>query len=453
MSLQEIVNVVITQETASIEQAGFSTVLILGTNGNIASRTQEFTAADATLAAALNGGVNAAEYKAAVDLKAQSPCPPTFKIGCIGIAKVLTDDAGTYTAGDISLDINGTTITESFDTDKDTTLTNLAATIQALASVSTAVYAAGSHTITITPIATAAIGITNIDLTGITGTMVAIAVTTTGAATETITNALNSIITEDTDWYGLVTVTRTQADQEDAADWVEANDRLYFAGDNTQNIFDVTDALDSTTLPAVLKAAAYARTAVVATLNADTEYPDAALFGKLLPLTPGSYTAKFKTLASITADSLTNAQSVNARDKNANTDEPIAGKNIIREGTVAEGEYIDIIIFIDWLKARIQEEVYAVLVKNLKVPYTPAGLVQISSAIEQVLRIGQNNGGISDYSQDDDGVQNGGFVVTLPSYDDISAVDKANRELNNVQFTAWLSGAIHTVNISGVVTY
>lgn len=453
MSLQEIVNVSITQESAAIEQAGFSVALILGTNGNFASRTQEFAAADATLAAALNGGVNSPEYKAAVDLKAQVPCPPTFKIGVIGIAKVLTDDAGTYTAGSISLKVNGTTVTEAYDTDKDTTLTNLAATIQALADISTAVYSSVAHTITITPIATSYAGITDIDLTGITGTMAAIAVTTTGSATEAITSALNNIILDDTDWYGLITVSRTQADQELAAAWIEANDRLYFAASYDSDVPGTTDAADTTTLPAVLKAAAYARTGVVYTSNADTEYPDAALFGKLLPLSSGSFTAKFKTLASITGDRLTYAQSSNVRDKYANSYELIGGKNIIAEGTVADGEFIDIIMFIDWLKARITEEVYAVFVKNQKVPYTPAGLVSISSAIEQVLRVGQTNGGISDYSQDEDGIQNGGFIVTLPNYNNISAVDKSNRELNNVQFTAWLAGAIHAVTINGVVTY
>lgn len=453
MSLQEIVNVVISQETATIEQAGFGVALILGTNLNSANRTEEFTAADATLAAVLNGGTSAPEYLAAVDLKAQVPCPPTFKIGCIGIAKVITDDAGTYTAGDIVLKVNGTTITESFDTDKDTTLTALAASIQALADVSTAVYSSVAHTITVTPIATSYVGITDIDLTGITGTMASMVVTTTGSATETITNALNEIELYDNDWYGIVAVSRTQADQEDVADWVESNEKIYFAASADSDIPGTTDAADTTTLAAVLKAAAYARTAVVYLSNAATEYPDAALMGKLLPLTAGSFTAKFKTLASITGDRLTYSQSYNTRSKNANTNETIGGRNIIAEGTVAEGEFIDIIMFIDWLRVRIQEEVYSVFVRNDKVPYTPSGLVSISSAIEQVLRVGQNNGGISEYSQDDEGIQNGGFIVILPTYNDISSTDKANRILNNVKFTAWISGAIHAVNITGVVTY
>jgi len=83
---------------------------------------------------------------------------------------VVTDDAGTYTAGDIVVTVNGTDVTESFDTDKNTTMTALAASIQALEDVLTAVYASGAHTITITPISGGDLEI-SVDVSGITGTM------------------------------------------------------------------------------------------------------------------------------------------------------------------------------------------------------------------------------------------------------------------------------------------
>jgi len=83
---------------------------------------------------------------------------------------VITDDAGTYTAGDIVATVNGTDVTESFDTDKNTTLTALAASIAALATVSTATYVAGSHTITVVAANDVDLTIT-VDVTGITGDM------------------------------------------------------------------------------------------------------------------------------------------------------------------------------------------------------------------------------------------------------------------------------------------
>jgi hypothetical protein len=448
MSLQEIVNVAITRETKAVSQVGFNTLLILGPNGNFSTRTQAFTEVDATMAAALVGGSASAEYKAAQDAMAQNPRPSTIKIGQVKGTRVFTDNAGTYTAGTASITINGTVVTAAYNADKDTTLTALAAAIAAHAAVDTAVYSSGGHTITITANTGYLLSLSAI--TGVTGTCT---FTLSATATEDYDDALDAIVLYDDNWYGLVSTTRTQNTQVAIAAWVETKKKVYVAADSTAAIVDSTDVADTTSLAAVLKAAAYARTTVVFSALAATEYPDAALLGKIMPFDPGTYTVKFKTLASITADTLTATQSTNARDKHVNVNEEIGGGvNIIREGTVAEGEFIDTIIFIDWLDARITEEVYSVLVNNQKVPFTRIGMAAIKGAIEKVLKIGQNVGGISEYSQDTSKVQNGGYVVTLPDFDTLSTVDKANRLLRGVEFTAWLAGAIHAVTIDGIVS-
>lgn len=451
MSLQEIANVTITSSTKSVSQAGFGTALILGPNANFPTRTQEFTEVDASLAAVLCGGTTSAEYKAAQDMMAQNPRPVSFKIGHVLGTKKITDDAGTWTAGGtISCKVNGTTVSQAFDTDKATTMAAFAAQIAAEDNITSAVYTGGSNWIVVTPDAGHVLAITDVAVAGITGTLAAFVLSAT--ATENYDDALDAIVLYDDDWYGLCIDSRTQATQEDVAAWTEAKKKIFVTADSTANIVDTTDAADTTTLAAVLKAAAYGRSVVVYSALAATEYPDAALLGKILPHDPGTYTAKFKTLASITADALTATQSTNARDKNCNVNEEIGGVNIIREGTVAEGEFIDNIIFIDWLNSRITEEVYGVLVNNLKVPYTVQGMAAIKGAIEKILKIGQNRGGISEYSQDSNKIQNGGYVVSLPAFEDIASADKASRTLRDVEFTAWLSGAIHAVVINGVVT-
>lgn len=84
---------------------------------------------------------------------------------------VILDDAGTYTAGDIVTTVNGTAITTSFDTDKDTTMAaHAAALLAGITDAASCAYVAGSHTITLT------LNNTNItscvtDISGITGTM------------------------------------------------------------------------------------------------------------------------------------------------------------------------------------------------------------------------------------------------------------------------------------------
>lgn len=450
MSLSEIVNVQITRETKAVTRVGFGTMLILGPNLNSASRTEAFTELSAVVDA-LAGGTGAPEYLAAADAMAQNPRVTQIKIGQIQGTKTLTDDAGTYTAGDITVTVNGTDVVESFSVDKDTTLTALAASIQALASVSTAVYSSVAHTIVITPATGYVLGIVA-DLTAITGSMT---MTLSATATEAITDALNNIVQSDDDWFGLVCITRTQADQLAAAAWVESQEMKVAAfASNEADTIDKTLA-EEVAAPSSLAykcyAAGYARSAVIYS-GTPTDYPDAALLGRILPYDPGTYTAKFKTLASITVDSLTSTQSTNARAKKCNVYEQIGGVNIVREGTMAEGEFIDVIIFVDWLDARITEAVYSLLVKQLKVPYTEAGIAAVKSAINEPLQVGQNRGGISPTAFDSDDNQIGGYVIVIPALEDIPTADKTNRLLQDVEFTAWLAGAIHAVTINGVVT-
>lgn len=83
---------------------------------------------------------------------------------------VITDDAGTFTAGDIVTTVNGIAVTTSFDTDKDTTMAAHAADIlAAITDMASAVYAAGSHTITLVSNNTDLV--VTVDVSGITGTM------------------------------------------------------------------------------------------------------------------------------------------------------------------------------------------------------------------------------------------------------------------------------------------
>jgi len=102
-------------------------------------------------------------------------------IGRPGIV-VITDDAGTWTAGDVVVTIygddgNGTDYTQGFSSNKDTSMTALAAKIAAHGDVLSAVYSNSAHTITVTPVLNKQID-AEIDVTGRTGTMTATVETT-----------------------------------------------------------------------------------------------------------------------------------------------------------------------------------------------------------------------------------------------------------------------------------
>lgn len=267
-----------------------------------------------------------------------------------------------------------------------------------------------------------------------------------------ITATLNAIIDADNDWYGLMEVTHVKATQLLIAAWAESNKKIYFAGSQEAIIISTTDLADTTSLAAAVKAAAYARTAVVFTEAADVEFPEAAAFGKILPKDPGAYVLKFKTLSGIAADNLTDTEIKNATDKYVNIYTEVGGVNIVQNGQVAANEWIDTIIFADWLESRIKESVYGGLVNNDKIPFTDAGIAAIESLVTEPLVLGQTRGGISSFAKDSAGNQIGGYVVNVPRLENVSSADKIARNLPDVTFIAWLAGAIQSTTINGTLT-
>ncbi len=84
---------------------------------------------------------------------------------------VILDDGGTYTAGNMPVTINGVSLTVTYNTDKATTMGDIATAIAGLAFVSSATYAAGSNTITVVMEADVDVHGVALDVSGITGTM------------------------------------------------------------------------------------------------------------------------------------------------------------------------------------------------------------------------------------------------------------------------------------------
>jgi len=256
---------------------------------------------------------------------------------------------------------------------------------------------------------------------------------------ETWSEALEAVIDEDDDWYGLAVNTVDATEIEAIAEFVEARTKIYIARSSDADI--LTNATDD--IASTLKDRNFARTALVYHSQAVTQYPDAAWLGNMLPRDPGSATWKFKTLPAIPTDSFTSDQKDNALAKSANLYERIAGVSITREGTMAVGEYIDVIQGVDWLTARMQESVYERLVNSPKVPYTNAGIAVIEACVRQILDLGVQNQIIAPEPP---------YTVTVPDVLATQQADRANRRLRDVKFRARLAGAIHEVDIQGVVT-
>lgn len=219
---------------------------------------------------------------------------------------------------------------------------------------------------------------------------------------------------------------------------------LAVTGGASQANGEVTTTIDPTTdLGAELMALSLDRTALLFTKNANTEYPEAAWAGGILPYDPGSVTWAFKTLAGVTVDNLTSSEKSKALNNNVNTYTTIGGVNITQNGTMASGRFIDIRRGVDWIQARMEENIFFQIANLPKIPYTDSGIAIIENEIRFVLNDAIGNNVIADDPEP---------TITVPKALDVSANDRANRLLPDVTFTARLAGAIHKVEINGTVS-
>jgi len=285
-----------------------------------------------------------------------------------------------------------------------------------------------------------------------------------------ITTNLTDIEAEDsTGWYAVClahqweTTASPAADdvqatvEEELATAIETRRKIFGIASPDANIVDTTRAADNVTTGSIarrLQDAGYARTWVLYSPEADDgavstspdPYADVAWMGSRLPTDPGTETWKFASLTGVTADVLTTTQRTNALAKYANVYVPFtAAKSITDDGTVADGEFIDVIRLVDAIYDAVLTEVADVIVSPVsplfKTPFTNAGIAAIEGAIRTALE---------QYTGPSRGLSS--YTVTTPDEDDVSDADKGNRSLTGVSFTATVTGAVHAVTITGSVT-
>ena len=262
-------------------------------------------------------------------------------------------------------------------------------------------------------------------------------------ASDPVQDDLDAVSNSSNDWYGVALTSRAVQDIIATADWVETRPKLFGTCSSQEAIINESANDDQTSLAYQLFSTGYDRTFLLWHQDADDDYPECAWMGRCLPLEPGSETWKFKTLNTIPYSNLSTNQAINAQTKSCNTYQFVGGRNITAEGVVSSGEFIDIIRGVDWLTARIQEFVFFVLVNNNKVPYTDTGIAMIEAEVRRALDLGVTNNFLAADPQ---------YTISVPRAAAVPPNDKANRILKNVNFQATLAGAIHFVEIRGVVS-
>lgn len=448
--IDDIVVVNITRETAAITRVGFGTGAIVGIHSKFAEEFKEYTDQEAVLEDFLSTDEEAI---ASARYFGQALKPEKVIIGK-RVANVSQSEVVTVDNVQNTVTYTVTISGPQFDTEVFTFLSDADATADEITAGLTTDINLGTTPVTATD---------NVDGTfdldaDVTGQAFTVVVTDDGTglglsfanaiANVSIATELSRLIQAGmTDWYALgLTRRATEAEQlqdiEEAADFIEplSAPHLYIAAIDQASILTTA----TTDIVSVLKAKSYDRTSIIYSTDQES-YPEFAWMGGQFPKDAGTITWKFKTLVGITADQFTDTEVANAKGKNANFYETIAGQSVISsEAQVVGGEYIDVIRGADELQTRIGEDVFQELIRADKIPYTNQGIGVIESILRARLQASVDSGFLSN--------DPGAVVVTVPDIDAIDDADKAVRFLQGIEFTAVLAGAIHKVQIDGKLT-
>jgi hypothetical protein len=272
---------------------------------------------------------------------------------------------------------------------------------------------------------------------------------------ETYTEALNAILIENSNFYGVIGATRDVAEQEDIADWVSVNKRICAfatAGtltDTTNDLLDETDGTDDSSLAFYLKDLLYRRATCIYHADALTNFIDAGFLSVALQKRPGTYTMCEKKIIGATPDKVDTTQAFNVHAKNANLYETIGDNNILTFSKMGDGNYFDMVVWLDWLETQLTNAEMLLLLSNDKIDFTDeGGIAQIENSLNAVLKIEQQVGAITPDSFDVDGKQNGGYSIYLPDYNHTLQNDRLLRVYKGIEIHLWYNHPIHSIEVN-----
>jgi hypothetical protein len=287
-----------------------------------------------------------------------------------------------------------------------------------------------------------------------------------GADTETVSEAINSILALNDSWYFFImdNTLFNQANIESVSNYIETG-RYMFAAQTSEST--VLNTGETSSVSYQLFQEQLERTWMTYSGSAD-EYKSASIAARFSSVNFESansvITAKFKSLPGQTPDDLTLTQVQELESKRVNYYTNFSTDSIYSEGTCFNNSvYIDVRYALDWFVNAIQVDVYDLLRGSGRVPQTDAGEASIVSVIDGVCRQALTNGMIapgvvSEVMKSDiiattgnssfDGNLNKGYLIWSQPTSAQSQADRAARKATAKKIWLKSSGAIHFVDIS-----
>lgn len=257
-----------------------------------------------------------------------------------------------------------------------------------------------------------------------------------------VATELVGVLANDSAWYCAHMVSRTQTDIERLHAWAESNgERIAIS----QTGDAAVKAGTAGNVAKVLKALNYKRSAIAYYGTAATAMVFAWLGFKLEKnLDSGQTNWAHLTLSGIAAETFTAAEGANLEADNVGRYDSLYGYSTTSPLKMANGDYIDVAITRDWLRARIRESVVGVLVnasaRNEKVPFNALGIARLGQAIEKTLIVA--GAGSNPH------INPGRYKINLPDPAALTLAQKQSRTCT-ISWSAELAGALDGTTING----
>ncbi len=432
--LDPVVDITITGDGTPLTREGFGTLAIVCAQGAATLEIDTFTSLPAV---GTDYGVDSPRYRAARAAFSQDPRPARIKFinAALSLATTETFTCSNATVGAVtSITVrrkNGTTATYSYTAVPDDTLTLVAAGLAALINAGEAGTPATASVAVIT-----LANVTDGDLD----------FWEAGTNLGTYKNntpdpgyggALDAALLLDPDFYGVTPDCTSAACVTAVAVWAQANGKLAIIANS-----DAIELTSGGTLGAALVSAGYLRTGGVWHSKPWEYIAVAWLAARLLDPERGRRSWAKAQLLGVTVDTLTPTQRGYLVGDRWSFFIRMAGKNVIHGdasslpggGYTFGGAWIDEVHGDDWLTARCQEDIAALII-DADLDYDQAGINAVAATLLSRMRQAERLKILLP----------GSSVCEPPDLADVDPADRSIRTLNNIEASAKRASKIHRV--------
>ena len=455
------IKVSIVRNTQAVSQRGFGSIGFATRVAAITDRIKLYTSLEGVQA---DHPIGSEPYNAATSWYSQVPRPEDFFVIQALDGPASTPAEGTFVLatnatgdGIVGLDIDGVQydVTPTAADTPDVVAAALAPIITA-GGTHTAVAVTDTITITDNVPGTAGNAVVFTDVTAdstMTGTATDPSGGTDGTG-ESLVEAFSAAALINPDFY-CCAVDATYRDEDasllELGAWVQTNDRTFVLEVNNPDVLDDTVTTD---ICSKLQARGFTNTYSHYS-STPAEYGAVGAFGILATTSfRGANTLKtlkFKDIGGLTTENIEPADLAAIKAKSCNVLYTTAAIRMCDEGIMAPESktYFDEIHGTHALAEEIRVRVFGLFARNpTKIPYTEDGMSLIKGEVEGALDQYVTNGFLAS-ALDDDGNYLPAYTVTSGAVAEASTNDRALRQSPDVQFSARLAGAVHSVLISG----